>query len=252
MFTNSRPLQSTGPIYGNANFGMGGLGAESPTGFPNMEQMTLLAQMTNLLASILNLALSEGGVSDSAPQFGAGGAASSSGSPANFLGVPSSGSASPASSGGASGVSDAAPSAPSGDAKDAGGGWTNPVGGDYRISSGFGPRHNPTGSGSSVHEGVDMAAPLNTPILAAKAGKVIVSKDETTGYGKWVEIQHGDGTKSRYAHLNSRGVEVGAQVSAGQPIGKMGSTGNSTGSHLHFEVLNAQGDQIDPTKSMKL
>lgn len=248
MLINDRAILSAGSMCGNRNFAMGSMGVEPPVMF----QMALMAQMMGLLASILNLGPGNGAVSGGAPQFGSGGSGSDSGSPADFLGIPSSGGAAPASSGGSPAASGASPTAPSGDAKDAGGGWTNPVGGGYRISSGFGPRDNPTGPGRSVHGGVDMAAPLNTPILAAKAGTVTVSKDETTGYGKWIEIKHEDGTKSRYAHLNSRGVEVGARVAAGQPIGKMGSTGNSTGSHLHFEVLNAEGDQVDPQKSMRL
>lgn len=97
-----------------------------------------------------------------------------------------------------------------------------------------------------------MAGAANTPILAAKGGVVKVSKDMTTSYGKWIEIQHDDGTRSRYAHMNQRMVQVGERVKAGQQIGKMGSTGNSTGNHLHFEVLDKNGKQVDTSKAMKL
>ena len=97
-----------------------------------------------------------------------------------------------------------------------------------------------------------MAGAANTPILAAKGGVVKVSKDMTTSYSKWIEIQHDDGTRSRYAHMNQRMVQVGERVKAGQQIGKMGSTGNSTGNHLHFEVLDKNGKQVDTSKAMKL
>ena len=92
----------------------------------------------------------------------------------------------------------------------------------------------------------------NTPILAAKAGTVSISKDESGGLGKWIEIKHDDGTKSRYGHMNERVVQEGARVTGGQQIGKMGSTGISTGNHLHFEVFNAQGAKVDASKLMKL
>lgn len=143
-----------------------------------------------------------------------------------------------------------APTAPLGNAKPVGGGFVSPVD-NYRVTSRFGPRKSPTAGASSNHKGIDLAAPLNTPIRAAKAGRVTISKNDGTGYGKWIEIQHADGTKTRYAHLNRSNVQVGAQVQAGQEIGKMGSTGTSTGSHLHFEVLDRSGRKINPESVMK-
>jgi murein DD-endopeptidase MepM/ murein hydrolase activator NlpD len=225
---------------GFANQGMQGPSGIMMQGM-QMMQMALMMQMMNLLSQMLTMLSG----SAAAPGTAAFGGVGGTGSPAGFLGG---GGSSPAGGAGAT----AGPGGVSADAKDAGGGWTNPVGGSYKITSGFGPRKAPTAGASTDHKGIDLAAPIGTPILAAKAGKVSVSKDEATGYGKWIEIQHEDGTKSRYGHLNSRNVQVGAQVAAGQQIGTMGSTGTSTGSHLHFEVFNKQGVQVDPAKAMRL
>lgn len=196
-------------------------------------QLGLMNQMLTLMQQLMSM-VSGGTALPGGAQFGGAGG---SGNPGSFLGTSNSGGAA-----GAAAVN----------AKDAGGGWTNPVGGSYKVTSGFGPRKAPKAGASTNHQGIDLAAAINTPILAAKAGTVSVSKDEATGYGKWIEIKHDDGTKSRYGHLNDRSVQVGARVNAGQQIGKMGSTGTSTGSHLHFEVINAQGQKVDPAKTMKL
>ena len=207
-------------------------------------QMLLLNQMMKMMMTVFALVAGESGqaaFSGARPAFGSGGGFHAGGSPlGNFLG-----------SSGAGGAGGAASSAPVGDAKSVGGGFVSPVD-NYRISSRFGPRKAPTAGASTYHKGIDLAAPLNTPVRAAKAGRVTVSKDQATGYGKWIEIQHADGTKTRYGHLNSRDVQVGSQVEAGQVIGKMGSTGTSTGSHLHFEVLDKSGRQINPEQVMKL
>lgn len=88
------------------------------------------------------------------------------------------------------------------------------------------------------HNGVDLASSLNTPILAAADGTVIISKSGAWdgGYGNYVVIKHSNGTQTLYAHMNQNMVQAGDRVSKGQQIGKMGSTGDSTGVHLHFEV----------------
>lgn len=88
------------------------------------------------------------------------------------------------------------------------------------------------------HNGIDIAAPLNTPILAAASGRVVVAKDGgwNGGYGSYVVIQHDNGMQTLYAHLNRVDVNVGSTISKGQTIGAMGTTGRSTGIHLHFEV----------------
>lgn len=100
------------------------------------------------------------------------------------------------------------------------------------------------------HLGLDFAAPVGTPIVAADAGKV-VEAGPAGAYGNLVEIAHGNGTRTRYAHLSSIDVKKGQKVSRAQRLGGLGSTGNSTGPHLHFEVLR-DGDQVDPEKFLNL
>ena len=106
--------------------------------------------------------------------------------------------------------------------------------------------------GYAGHTGVDFACSSGTPIMAAKGGKVVIStalRNSSGGYrsyGNYVVISHGDGTMTLYAHMNSRAVESGATVSQGQTIGYVGSTGNSTGPHLHFEV-RVNGKCVNPT-----
>jgi len=92
------------------------------------------------------------------------------------------------------------------------------------------------------YNGVDLAAPNGTPILAAAAGSVVVSKGSgwNGGYGTYVVIKHPDGTQTLYAHNSSNIVSVGASVVAGQVVGYVGSTGKSTGNHVHFEVRGAK------------
>ena len=92
------------------------------------------------------------------------------------------------------------------------------------------------------YNGVDIAAPVGTPILAAAAGQVIVSRDYgwNGGYGNYVVIQHDNGTQTLYAHNSSNIVFVGQRVFQGQVVGYVGSTGKSTGAHLHFEVRGAK------------
>ena len=97
--------------------------------------------------------------------------------------------------------------------------------GDGRISQGPGPNH----------DGVDLAAPLGTPMFAAGPGEVIAS-GPASGYGQWVRIKHPDGSVTEYGHMYERFVKVGDQVQGGQRIASVGSEGQSTGPHLHFEV----------------
>lgn len=113
------------------------------------------------------------------------------------------------------------------------------------LSSSFGWRRNPVTGRHSMHEGLDFAAPKGTPIHAASGG-VVTQARYAPGYGKLVEISHGNGLITRYAHASSITVKVGDLVEKGQFIARVGSTGRSTGSHLHFEVRMA-GHPLDPT-----
>jgi len=112
------------------------------------------------------------------------------------------------------------------------------------IVSGFGSRENPIGGGTGVHTGVDIAAPMGTPIRACKAGRVVIAGWQG-GYGNAVVLDHGGGMGTLYGHQSSMAVSAGQTVASGQVIGYVGSTGNSTGPHLHFEV-RLGGTPVDP------
>lgn len=131
------------------------------------------------------------------------------------------------------------------------GGWIKPANG--RITSGFGYRIPPTKGASSGHAGVDIGVCLNTPIRATQNGVVTASK-WNGGYGYFIELYHGiiNGVNvtSRYGHLNVLGVQVGQSVKVGQPIALSGSTGVSTGPHLHFEIRE-NGTPVNPRKYVK-
>lgn len=111
---------------------------------------------------------------------------------------------------------------------------------DGAFTSGFGWRWG------RIHAGIDIAAPIGTPILAAASGVVEYSAWNDGGYGNMIDIRHADGTITRYAHMNELYVKEGQTVSQGQTIGAMGSTGFSTGPHLHFEIRPNGGSAIDP------
>ncbi|KYG92005.1 hypothetical protein A0U40_03440 [[Bacillus] sp. KCTC 13219] len=117
-------------------------------------------------------------------------------------------------------------------------GWIKPLTGNYPITSGFGWRD--LGYGPEFHNGVDFGAPTGTPVYAAKEGVVIYVVPATGHYpdsfGSVIFIDHGGGVVSIYAHLSATHVRVGQNVEQNQPIGNVGSTGRSTGPHLHFEV----------------
>jgi murein DD-endopeptidase MepM/ murein hydrolase activator NlpD len=115
------------------------------------------------------------------------------------------------------------------------------------ITSLPGHRESPGGIGSTEHAGLDIGVPQGTPVQAAKAGKVVFAGDGG-GYGNLVVIQHEDGKFAKYAHMSSINVKEGQQVAAGELVGKVGSTGNSTGPHLHFEVREGSPDGkiLDP------
>jgi hypothetical protein len=107
---------------------------------------------------------------------------------------------------------------------------------NYRVSSEYGMRVNPVTGQYRLHNGIDLAAPGGTPIHATSGGKVLLS-GYSGGYGNYVVLQHPNGMQTGYAHQISRPpVGVGQTVNAGQVIGRVGSTGNSTGNHLHFQM----------------
>lgn len=103
------------------------------------------------------------------------------------------------------------------------------------ISSSYGYRSDPFTGASAFHAGLDFPGPIGSPIYAAAKGKVIFA-GQRQGYGNCVEISHGNGLMTRYAHLSGLRARVGQEIEAGSIIGAMGNTGRSTGSHLHFEV----------------
>jgi murein DD-endopeptidase MepM/ murein hydrolase activator NlpD len=118
-----------------------------------------------------------------------------------------------------------------------------------RLSSGFGMRFHPVLGYSRMHQGVDFAARTGTPILASAGGMVVFS-GWGGGYGNVVVLDHGKGMRTRYAHMHRIGVRNGQRVEQGQNIGQVGSTGLSTGPHLHYEVWQ-NGKPVDP-RSVKL
>lgn len=122
------------------------------------------------------------------------------------------------------------------------------LGSNIRQSSPFGERR-----GNRIHKGIDLAGPLGTPIkMPSILQKGVVRKvayDEG-GYGNYVVVDHPDGASSVYAHLSSVDVKSGQDITSGTTIGKMGSTGRSTGSHLHFEIRDKVGNKLDPNKAL--
>jgi len=122
--------------------------------------------------------------------------------------------------------------------------FTWPVPGHHSVSSPFGVRRHPIHGDLRQHNGIDIPAPHGTPVVASDSGQVITSSFNSV-FGNFIVIAHGNNTTTLYAHLSSRGVSVGDTVSRGQQIGRIGSTGWSTGPHLHFEI-SVNGQRINP------
>lgn len=122
--------------------------------------------------------------------------------------------------------------------------WLEPVSG-YTISSPFGNRKAPKAGASTYHQGIDMACPSGTPIYATRAGTVTVASYQAGGAGYYVSINHGDGFASIYMHMTRYVVSKGQSVTQGQLIGYVGSTGISTGPHLHFGISYG-GTYVNP------
>ena len=116
----------------------------------------------------------------------------------------------------------------------------------YAINSAFGLRRLASEARARQHKGVDMAAPSGTTVFAACEGEVLRTGYEAGGYGRFIEVRHPNGMTTLYAHLSRVDVARGDRVAAEERIGLVGSTGHSTGPHLHFEVRRDHA-QINPT-----
>ena len=127
-------------------------------------------------------------------------------------------------------------------AQEGGGALSWPVSGT--ITSPFGWRHSPFGSGLEFHQGLDIAAPMGTTITAS-AGGTVISAGWYGGYGNYILLDHGGGVATGYGHCSQIFVQAGQAIQKGQAIGAVGSTGASTGPHLHFEV-RVNGQPVDP------
>ena len=124
-----------------------------------------------------------------------------------------------------------------------------PVSGEIDMSSGFGMRMDPFLRSPAMHTGLDMRGDTGEPVRVTANGTVTIA-GVNGGYGKMVEVEHSNGLATRYAHLSSIDVRVGQRVKIGQIIGKIGSTGRSTGPHLHYET-RVDGDAVDPQKYLR-
>lgn len=117
------------------------------------------------------------------------------------------------------------------------------------LSSGFGYRRDPFTGAGAMHSGLDFKGAHGSPILSAAAGRVSAVGPQS-GYGNTIEVDHGYGIITRYAHLSGYTARIGQTVAAGQQIGRMGSSGRSTGTHLHFEV-RVNGNAVNPRRFLE-
>jgi murein DD-endopeptidase MepM/ murein hydrolase activator NlpD len=121
---------------------------------------------------------------------------------------------------------------------------------EYEVVSGFGPRRDPFNNQPAWHNGVDLRAEAGTPVTTTAPG--VVTMAETNGeFGNLVEVAHGFGLRTRYGHLSRITVARGDRIEAGQTVGLVGSTGRSTGPHLHYEILFQQAS-LDPLKFLEV
>jgi murein DD-endopeptidase MepM/ murein hydrolase activator NlpD len=125
-----------------------------------------------------------------------------------------------------------------------------PVKTDVSFTSGFGVRSDPFHAGAAMHPGIDLAGAYGTPIYATADGTVLRAGWNSGGYGNLVELDHGRGITTRYGHMSAILVHAGEHVTRGQQIGRMGSTGRSTGNHLHYEV-RIDGRAVNPIPFMR-
>ncbi|WP_438275208.1 peptidoglycan DD-metalloendopeptidase family protein [Nitrobacter sp.] len=127
--------------------------------------------------------------------------------------------------------------------------YRKPVVGEIEFTSGFGVRVDPFVGRPAMHTGLDFRAAMGDPVRATANGKV-VSAGWSGGYGRMVEIDHGNGLSTRYGHLSAINVSVGQSIKIGQVVGEVGSTGRSTGPHLHYET-RIDGEAVDPQKFLR-
>lgn len=116
---------------------------------------------------------------------------------------------------------------------------------NHTINSRFGTRRLAGEPSARAHQGVDIAAPVGTPVRATAEGVVTAAGYDRAGYGRYVEVRHPNGLRSFYGHMSAVDVRVGQTVAGGAVIGKVGSTGYSTGPHLHFEIRRG-GARLNP------
>jgi murein DD-endopeptidase MepM/ murein hydrolase activator NlpD len=131
--------------------------------------------------------------------------------------------------------------------KYSGGTMVWPCPSSYSVTSQFGMRKHPILRKYKMHTGIDISASKGVSVVAANSGTVILSAYDSDGYGNYIVIDHGGGITTLYAHMSKKLVSVGDEVKAGKVIGKVGSTGLSTGPHLHFEVRD-NGTPVNPLK----
>jgi len=124
-----------------------------------------------------------------------------------------------------------------------------PVVGEVDMSSPFGMRMDPFVRGPAIHTGIDLRGATGDPVRATANGTVTTASVQG-GYGKMVELDHGNGFATRYGHLSEIDVKVGQTVRIGDTIGRIGSTGRSTGPHLHYET-RVEGEAVDPQKFLR-
>jgi murein DD-endopeptidase MepM/ murein hydrolase activator NlpD len=125
-----------------------------------------------------------------------------------------------------------------------------PIRAEVTFTSGFGVRDDPFHRGAAMHPGIDLAGAYGTPIYATADGTVLRAGWNSGGYGNMVELDHGRGITTRYGHMSAVLVHEGDHVTRGEQIGRMGSTGRSTGNHLHYEV-RIDGRPVNPIPFMK-
>lgn len=119
----------------------------------------------------------------------------------------------------------------------------------FAINSRYGTRHLPGETAARAHKGVDFAAPTGTGVFVAAEGTVLRTGNQPSGFGRFVEVRHPNGMTSLYAHLSRVDVRSGQQLYSGERLGLVGSTGYSTGPHLHFEIRR-NGAHVDPSRIM--